>query len=169
MPNRKGRLGASFYQPLVVEICRNTCTSRDKTLQLLQNHPVSHQTHSQSPSVGFLWFLVICGSITIAGFQRSHDLDEILEIFFYIFVPRGQSNKDSKTLQVQIWLVTIELLPHTVLLNLKIVCHLAELNSIKNYSETINLFRFILATVDNYSMWHYKVYILFFYTIVKTL
>ena len=82
VPNRKSRLDANFYQPLVVQICRNTCTSRDRTLQLLQNHSVSHQTHSQSSSVSFLWFLVICGSIAIIGFQRPHDLDDILEIFF---------------------------------------------------------------------------------------
>ena len=82
VPNRQSTLGTNFYQPLVVEICQNTCTSREKTLQLLHNHSVSHLTHSQSSSVSFLWFLVICGSIAIVGFQRSHDLDEILEIFF---------------------------------------------------------------------------------------
>ena len=82
MPNRKSRLGANFYQPLVAEIGRNTCTSRDKTLQLLQNHSVSRHTHSQHSSISFLWFRVICGSIAIVRFQRSHDLDEILEIFF---------------------------------------------------------------------------------------
>ena len=70
--------------------------------------------------------------------------------YFYVFVSGAQSNKDNKTLQVQTSLVTIKLLPYTVLLNLKIVCHLAEPNSIKNYSKTIDLFRFILATVDNY-------------------
>ena len=58
---------------------------------------------------------------------------------FYFFVPRTQSNKDNKTLQAQILLITIKLLPYTVLLNLKIVCHLAELNSIKNDSKTIRL------------------------------
>ena len=84
VPNRKSRLGANFYQPLVVESCRNTCTSHDKMLQLriLQNHSFSHQTSSQHSSISFLWFRVICGSIAIVGFQRSHDLDEILEIFF---------------------------------------------------------------------------------------
>ena len=56
--------------------------SCDKTLQLLQNHSVSHHTVSQRSSVSFLWFLVICGSIAIVGFQRSYDLDETLEIFF---------------------------------------------------------------------------------------
>ena len=62
VPNRKSRLGANFYQPLVVEICRNTCTSRGKTLQLLQNHSVSHHTHSHHSSISFLWFRAICGS-----------------------------------------------------------------------------------------------------------
>ena len=68
----------------------------------------------------------------------------------YIFVPVAQSNKDNKTLQAQTWLLTIKLLTYTVLLNLKIVCHLAKLNSINNYSKTIDVFHFILAYVDNY-------------------
>ena len=65
VPNRKSRLGANFYQPLVVEICRNTCRSRDKTPKLLQNHSVSHHTHSQHSWISFLWFRVICGSIAM--------------------------------------------------------------------------------------------------------
>ena len=78
----------NFYQLLVIEICRNTFTSRDKTVQLLQNHFVSHHTHSQSSVISFLWFRVICGSIAIVQFQRSHNLEETLEILhFRFFVP----------------------------------------------------------------------------------
>ena len=58
VPDRKGRLGANFYQLLVVEMCRNTCKSRDETLQLLQNHSISHHTDSQRSSISFR---VICG------------------------------------------------------------------------------------------------------------
>ena len=82
VPNRKSRLGANICQLLVVEICQNTCTSCDKMLQLLQNHSVFHHTDSQRSSTSFLWFQIICGSITIFGFQRSHNLDGILDIFF---------------------------------------------------------------------------------------
>ena len=50
-------------------------------LQLLQNCSVSHHTDSQHSSISFPWFKVICGSTTIVEFQRSHNLDETLEIF----------------------------------------------------------------------------------------
>ena len=80
VPNRKGRVDTNFYQFLEVEICRNTCKSRDKTLQRLQNHSVSHHTDSQGSLISFLWFQVICGSIAIDKLQLSHDMDEILEI-----------------------------------------------------------------------------------------
>ena len=72
----KNRLGADVYHLLVVEICRITCKSRDKTLQLLQNYSNSHHTDSQRALISFLWFQVICGSIAIVGFHRSHDLDK---------------------------------------------------------------------------------------------
>ena len=137
MSNRKGRLGANFYQLLVVDICRNTYKSHDKTLQLLQNHSVSHHTDSQRSLISFLWFWVICGSIAIVGFQQSHNVDKISEVFF-TFSSLELKATDNKTLRAQTWLVIIKLLPYTVLLNLKIVCHLAELNSIKNYSKTID-------------------------------
>ena len=65
VPNRKSRLGTNFYQLLVVEICRNTCKSCDKMLQLLQNHSISHHTDSQHSLISFLWFRVICGSIAM--------------------------------------------------------------------------------------------------------
>ena len=151
MPNRKCRLGANFYQLLIVEICQSTCKSCDKMLQLLQNHSVSHHTALKHSLISFLWFWIICGSIAIVGFQQLHDLDKILEIFFtFLSLELKVHNKDNKTLQAQTWLVTNKLLPYTLLLNFKIVCHLAELNSNKNYSKTIDLFRFILATLDNY-------------------
>ena len=35
---------------------------------------------------------------------------------------------------------------HTVLLNLKIVCHLAELNSIETYGKTIDFFLLLWIT-----------------------
>ena len=84
VPNKKTRLAANFYQLLVVEICWNTCKSCDKILQLLQNHSVSYHTDSQCSLISFLYFHVICGSITIVGFQWSHDLDEILKFFAFL-------------------------------------------------------------------------------------
>ena len=69
-------------------------------LQVLQNHSVCHHTDSQHSLMSFLWFQVIHGSTAIVGFLRSHDLDEILEIF-YFFITGVQSNKVNKTLQDQ--------------------------------------------------------------------
>ena len=78
-PHRNNFKKPGLMLPLVVEICQNTCKSRNRMLQLLQNrrhHTVSHSL------IGFPWFQVICGSIEIIGFQQSHDLNEILKIFF---------------------------------------------------------------------------------------
>ena len=44
----------------------------------------------------------------------------------------------------------LENLGYTVLLNLEIACYQDELNSITNYSKTIDFHHLILATVDNY-------------------
>ena len=93
-------------------------------------------------------------------FQWLHDLDEI-----FTFLPLEHSNEDNKTLQAQTWLVANyqTFITHqvTVLLNLKIVCHL---NFIKNYSKAVN-FCHLLATEKNYhynspskSMKHYWAY-----------
>ena len=65
-------------------------------LQLLQNHSVSHLTHSQRSSISFLWFQVICGSITIVGFHQLYDLDEILEILFTISSFKLEVTKTTK-------------------------------------------------------------------------
>ena len=112
VPNRKSRLGADFYQLIVVEICQNTCKSCDKMMQLLQNHSISHHTDSQCSLISFLWFWEICGSTALVGFQLSHVLDKILEINnFCFFVPGAQSNKGNKILQAETWPVTIKLLP----------------------------------------------------------
>ena len=149
VPNRKDKLGTNLHQLLVVEICRNTCKSHEKTLQLLQNHSVSHYTDSQRSSISFLRFWVICASITIVGFQRSHNPGDILEIFFTFLSLELKVTKTTKPTGSNMT-VTIKLLPYTVLLNFKIVWHLAELNSIKHYNKTSGFFCYILATVDNY-------------------
>ena len=117
-------------------------------LQLLQNHFNSYYTDTQCSLLSFLWFRVICGSIVIVGFQCPMIWTKVYN-YILLFVSGAQSNRNNKTLQAQTWLVTINLLPYTVVLNLKTVCHLVELNSIKNDSKTINFFHFILATVDN--------------------
>ena len=66
------------------------------------------------------------------------------------FVPGAQGNKDNKILQSQIILIAVKRLPYTELLISRIVCHLAELNFIKNYSKTIDFFSCILASVDKH-------------------
>ena len=68
--------------------------------------------------------------------------------FHLLFHPGMWSNEGSKSLQAQTWLITNKLWPHTVLLNLEIVCNLDELSSIKNYSKTIDFYRLIITTVD---------------------
>ena len=49
VPNRKSTLGANFYQPLVVEICQNTCTSREKRYNFCTTIPfltkLIHKVH----------------------------------------------------------------------------------------------------------------------------
>ena len=69
---------------------------------------------------------------------------------FYVFVPWVQNNEVNKPYRLKTWLGTIKLLPHTVLLNLGIVCDLGELDSIKDYSKTINFPHLIHATIDSY-------------------
>ena len=114
VPKWKSRLGADLYQLLVVEIHQNTCKSRDKMLQLLQNYFICHHTDSQCSLISFLvsshlwchcncWILVI----THSGWN--------FENTFYFFVPGAQSNKDNKILLAQTWLVTVKLLRHTVI------------------------------------------------------
>ena len=140
-------LGDNFYL-IIAEISWNICKSYDKMLQLLQNHSVCHNTDSQHSSVSYLLFQVICGSIVMVRFQRLHDLKNNLN--FYFFISGVQNNEDRKTLQAQTWLIAIKILPYTVLLNLKIVCHLGELNFITNYSKTSDFHHLILATVNDY-------------------
>ena len=69
---------------------------------------------------------------------------------FYFFTPGARSNGRSKTFIPKPWLVTVKLLLNTILLNLKIVCHLGELNFIENCTKNSDFRLLSDITVDQY-------------------
>ena len=102
VPNRKSRLRANFYQPLVAS--RNlskylhvTCQNATTSAKLFRFSPYSFTT--------FIDKFSLVSSHYVVALQLLDSSDRTIWTkfwkYFYVFVPGAQSNKDNKTLQVQ--------------------------------------------------------------------